>query len=122
MRWIPRTTFARGLWENILGNSREGFEAYEQLAIHFEHRAREPHRAAELARKALVELRNAHRLGTIAPAAYRQHREQFEKRLVRLERKFARSLPDGVESESRAGAGESNQNQAEGGKFNARIG
>ena len=69
------------------GNSREGFEAYEQLAIHFEHRAREPHRAAELARKALFELRNAHRLGTIAPAAYRQRRARFEKRLVRLERK-----------------------------------
>ena len=27
------------LWESILGNSREGFEAYEQLAIHYEHEA-----------------------------------------------------------------------------------
>ena len=33
---------ARELWENTLGNSREGFEAYEQLAIYYEHRAREP--------------------------------------------------------------------------------
>ncbi len=56
---------ARGLWESMLGNSREGFEAYEQLAIYYEHRAREPHRAAALARKALLELRNANRLGTI---------------------------------------------------------
>ncbi len=113
---------AQELWESMLGNSREGFEAYEQLAIHFEHRAREPHRAAELARKALLELRNAHRLGTIPSAAYRQRRAQFEKRLVRLERKFARSLLDGVESESRAGAGESNQDRIDGGKFHARIG
>ncbi len=113
---------ARGLWESMLGNSREGFEAYEQLAIYFEHRAREPRRAAELARKALIELRNAHRLGTIPPAAYRRRRAQFEKRLVRLERKSARSLLDGVESESRAGAGESNQDRIDGGKFHARIG
>jgi uncharacterized protein YprB with RNaseH-like and TPR domain len=113
---------ARGLWESMLGNSREGFEAYEQLAIHFEHRVREPHQAAELARKALLELRNAHRLGTIAPAAYRERRAQFEKRLVRLERKAGHRLLGALESESRTGGGESNQDQAEGGKFNARIG
>jgi uncharacterized protein len=113
---------ARALWEGMLGNSREGFEAYEQLAIYFEHRAREPHRAAELARKALLELRNAHRLGTIPPAAYRQRRAQFEKRLARLERKSARSLLDGKESESLVGAGESNQDRTDGGKFHARIG
>jgi tetratricopeptide (TPR) repeat protein len=89
---------ARGLWQSMLGNSREGFEAYEQLAIHFEHRVREPHRAAELARKALLELRNANRLGTIAPAAYRERRAQFEKRLVRLERKAGRSLLDSLDS------------------------
>jgi uncharacterized protein YprB with RNaseH-like and TPR domain len=113
---------ARGLWEGMLGNSREGFEAYEQLAIYFEHRAREPHRAAELARKALLELRNAHRLGTIPPAAYRHRRAQFKKRLVRLERKASRNLLDTLESESRAGADESNQDRTDGGKFNARIG
>ena len=60
------------LWEKMLGDSREGFEAYEQLAIHYERRAREPHRAAELVRKALAELRRANRLGMIAATAYRQ--------------------------------------------------
>jgi hypothetical protein len=75
------------LWEKMLGDSREGFEAYEQLAIHYERRAREPDRAAELARKALAELRRANRLGTIAASAFRQKRERFEKRLARLERK-----------------------------------
>src|SRR5271168_3795599 len=43
-------TQARELWEGIAGNSREGFEAYEQLAISFEHHAREPHRAAAIMR------------------------------------------------------------------------
>ncbi|MGC2506134.1 MAG: ribonuclease H-like domain-containing protein, partial [Candidatus Acidiferrales bacterium] len=55
---------ACSLWEGMLGNSREGFEAYEQLAIYYERHAREPQRAAALARKAIAELRKADRLGT----------------------------------------------------------
>jgi len=82
----------------MAGNSREGFEAYEQLAIYYERRAREPHRAATVARQALAELRKANRLGTIAPHAYRQRREQFERRLARLDRKTGRSLLDASES------------------------
>jgi uncharacterized protein len=92
---------ARELWEDMLGDSREGLEAYEQLAIYYERHVREPHRAAALARKALAELRNANRLGTIAPTVYRQRRAQFEKRLARLERKAGRTLLDSIlESES----------------------
>jgi uncharacterized protein len=83
---------ARDLWEGMLGNSREGFDAYEQLAIHYEHRMREPHRAAALARRAIAELRRADKLGTIAPNAYRERRIKFERRLARLERKTARNL------------------------------
>jgi uncharacterized protein len=78
---------ASQLWEKMLGDTREGFEAYEQLAIHYERQAREPHRAAELARNALAALRRANRLGTIAAPAYRQKKERFEKRLARLEHK-----------------------------------
>ncbi|MGA8012270.1 MAG: ribonuclease H-like domain-containing protein [Candidatus Acidiferrales bacterium] len=89
---------ARALWEGMLGNSREGFEAYEQLAIYYEHRVREPHRAAELARQALLELRNVNRLGTMPPGAYRERRLRFEQRLARLERKAGRSLLDAVDS------------------------
>ncbi len=100
--------FACGLWEELLGNSREGFEAYEQLAIHYEHRAREPYRAAALARKALAELRHANRLGTIAPRAYRERRACFERRLARLERKAGRSLLDTLEAESCVAVDESN--------------
>jgi uncharacterized protein len=82
------------LWEEMLGNSREGLEAYEQLAIYYEHRAREPHRAAALAKKALLELRCANRLGTIPAAACRDRRLRFEQRLARLERKSAHGLLD----------------------------
>ncbi len=113
---------ARVLWEGMLGNSREGFEAYEQLAIYYEHRARKPHRAAELARKALLDLRNANRLGTIAAGAHRERRLRFEKRLARLERKAGRGLLEGLELESPAAAKESNLDQANGGKFHARNG
>lgn len=103
---------ACSLWEGMLGNSREGLEAYEQLAIYYERHAREPHRAAALARKAIAELRRADRLGSIAPHAYRQHRARFESRLARLERKAGRTLLDSLEAESRGAAGESNPETA----------
>ncbi len=45
---------ARQLWESTLGNSCEGYEAYEQLAIYYEHEAREPRRALAIARDALA--------------------------------------------------------------------
>ncbi len=83
-------SLARELWEAMLGNSREGYHAYEQLAIYYEHRAREPHRAAAVSRKALAELRRANRLGTIAVIEYRRAKEKFERRLARLERKAGR--------------------------------
>jgi uncharacterized protein len=110
------------LWESMLGDSREGLEAYEQLAIYYEHHAREPHRAAALAKKALLALRNASRLGTIAPSAYRERRTRFEQRLARLERKSSRPLLAACAAESRDDVGESNTDRLKGGKFNARIG
>ena len=96
------------LWEQMLDDSREGLEAYEQLAIHYEHRAREPHRAATLARKALIELRRANRLSTITPSAHKAWRLRFQSRLARLERKAGRTLLGALESESRSTFGESN--------------
>jgi hypothetical protein len=104
-------TLALELWEKMLGNSREGLEAYEQLAIYYENHAREPQRAASIARKALAELRRAGRLGTIAPACYRQTRARFEHRLARLERKAARTLLDALEAESNPRNNESNQDR-----------
>lgn len=99
---------AREMWEGMLGDSKEGLEAFEQLAIYYEHHAREPHRAASVARKALVVLRRANRLGTMDAVTYRRCRERFEHRLARLERKAGRSLLDAMEAESRHGRSESN--------------
>ncbi|MGB0034707.1 MAG: ribonuclease H-like domain-containing protein [Candidatus Acidiferrales bacterium] len=101
-------SLARDLWEGMLGNSREGFEAYEQLAIYYEHHEREPYRAAAIARNAIAELCRANRQGIIAASAYRQSRTKFEHRLARLERKAGRTLLDTMESESKKLAGESN--------------
>lgn len=85
---------AHQLWESALGNSKEGYEAYEQLAIYYEHEARDPRRALTLAREALDQLRRANQIGTIAAATYHKTKERFEYRLLRLERKTSRTLLD----------------------------
>ncbi|HXZ13140.1 MAG TPA: ribonuclease H-like domain-containing protein [Candidatus Sulfotelmatobacter sp.] len=99
---------ACGLWERMTGNSREGFEAYEELAIYFEHRARAPQQAAGFAKRALLELRRANHQGTIAPGAYKRVRARFEHRLSRLERKAGRPLLEPLEPESPGEPAESN--------------
>ena len=76
-------------WEKLLGNSREGFEAYEQLAIYHERHARQPQRATEIARQALAELRRAHSAGLIASHIHSRIRGRFERRLARLGRKLS---------------------------------
>ena len=82
--------FAIQLWESLVGASREGLEAYEQLAIHYERRAKQLRGAAEISRRALAELRRANRLGLISPGVYRRCKARFELRLARLEGKLAR--------------------------------
>ena len=85
-------TQACELWEKMLGASREGLEAYEQLAIHYERRLRSPQRALKLVEKALAELRRASRQGLMTPSASARRRSQFERRLARLQRKNGGSL------------------------------
>ena len=82
------------LWRNASGNSRQGYEAYEQLAIYHEHKARDPRQAREVVRQALDELRRANHTGAITPGAYREIRARFEHRMVRLERKSRGPLLD----------------------------
>ena len=89
---------SRELWESTRGNSREGYEAYEQLAIYYEHEAREPQQALAVAREALAQLRRANQAGTIAAAAYRRTKARFEHRLLRLERKVGRTLLDALDT------------------------
>src|SRR5271167_3508807 len=85
---------AHELWESALGNSREGYEAYEQLAIYYEHQAREPQRALAVVREALAQLRRANQVGTIAGTTHRRTKARFDHRLARLERRTGRTLLD----------------------------
>jgi uncharacterized protein len=98
---------ARDLWEGMLGNSREGFEAYEQLAIYYERQMRDPRRAALVSRDALAELQQAKRLGAIARGAYQKMHTRFERRLARLERKAERLPLEPIVVESSAQVAES---------------
>jgi uncharacterized protein len=80
---------ANDLWEELLGDARDGLLAYEQLAIHYEHRARDPKRALTLVREALVRLREGHLAGRIDSRQYRRWHAAFRHRLARLENKSA---------------------------------
>jgi len=72
-------------------NSGNGFEssleAYEQLAIYYEHQARQHARAAELTREALARLRSGLHGGRIEPGRGRRWQQRFERRLARLTRR-----------------------------------
>jgi uncharacterized protein YprB with RNaseH-like and TPR domain len=80
-------SLASSLWEGLRGDSREGLDAYEQLAIYYEHHARQPGRAAALSREALAAMRQALRAGHIESGRYRKLHARLEHRLARLERK-----------------------------------
>jgi uncharacterized protein len=90
------------LWKDALGNSRHGYEAYEQLAIYYEHKARDPEQARQIVRQALDELRRAIQVGDIAPGPHREIKARFDNRLERLERKSTRPLLEGLASRSEA--------------------
>lgn len=76
------------LWEKLLGETPDGLRAYEQLAIYFEHHAREPERAATLTHKALVQLREALHAGRISLRQYQQWYASFQHRMNRLQGKL----------------------------------
>ena len=86
------------LWKEALGNSRLGYEAYEQLAIHFEHKARDPEQARQIVQEAIDELCRANRAGEITPGAYREIKAKFDRRMVRLERKPRRHLLEAMQA------------------------
>jgi uncharacterized protein YprB with RNaseH-like and TPR domain len=102
-------SLANSLWENLLGDSREGLDAYEQLAMYYEHHSREPLRAAALTRDALVGLRRAMRSGAIEPGRYRKMQGRLGHRLARLTRTLGRQngralFADSSEAPRTAGA------------------
>jgi uncharacterized protein len=90
------------LWKGALGNSRHGYEAYEQLAIYYERKARDSEQAREIVKQALDELRHAIQVGDIAPGPYREIKARFDHRLERLERKSKRPLLEGLVSQAQA--------------------
>ncbi|HXW17425.1 MAG TPA: ribonuclease H-like domain-containing protein [Candidatus Acidoferrales bacterium] len=105
--------FARAisLWMDLRGATRVGLEAYVELAKYYEHRARQPLRAAELIDEALRELRRARTFGSASPDCTIGLRTELGKRMSRLQLKCGKPRasrlwpPDFTES--RPGAGES---------------
>jgi len=83
---------ANSLWQDLITESADCTDAYEQLAVYYEHHAREHRKAAELTRNALAELRKAQRLGLVEPGRGRRLQGRLEHRLARLERKSRRPL------------------------------
>ena len=85
--------FARAnkLWEEILRSSPLAMAAYEQLAIHYEHRARDPERALTLTREALIRLREGNLSGKFSSQQYRRWHDAFRHRLARLENRTAKT-------------------------------
>jgi len=90
------------LWKDALGSSRHGYEAYEQLTIYYEHKARDPEQARHLVRQALNGLRSAFDAGDITPGAYREFKARFDRRMERLERKCRRPLLDVLATQAHA--------------------
>jgi len=64
-------------------------EAAEQLAIYYEHRGKQPKRALELMRAAIVELYEAQREGKIAKDRAGKFEARLNRRLMRLGRRCA---------------------------------
>ncbi len=90
------------LWKDALGNSRHGYEAYEQLAMYYEHNARNPEQAQQVVLQAINELRRANQVGDITPGAYREFKVKFDRRLERLERKSRRPLLDTLATQTQS--------------------
>jgi len=93
---------ACGLWKDALGNSRHGYAAYEQLAMYYEHKARDPEQARQIVLRAVDELRRANQVGNIAPGAYREIKARFDRRMERLERRSRRPLLDALAMQAQA--------------------
>jgi uncharacterized protein len=88
------------LWKDALGNSRHGYEAYEQLAIFYERKARNPEQAQTVVLQAINELRRALQTGDITPGAYREFKAKFDRRHERLERKSQRPLLEALANDT----------------------
>lgn len=75
---------SNALWAKLLDDTTEGFRAYEQLAVYYEHRALLPQTAESLSRKALIKLQEAFHKGQLSAHKYQQWYARFHHRLARL--------------------------------------
>lgn len=104
---------ANSLWEefrSIPGGSPEAIEALVELAIHYEHRARDMRRAEQLTREALARLSASLRARRVNTAQYQKLRDHLQCRLARLDRKASKSLPfPAAAAEARDAPAASNQ-------------
>jgi hypothetical protein len=78
-------TAAAALWHELAADPQDGVLACEQLAIHYERRAKDPARATEFARLGLAKIRRMRAHGRDPYAAARATR-LAEKLLIRIHR------------------------------------
>ncbi len=83
---------SNALWEKLLDDSIEGFRAYRQLAIYYEHHAVQIQKAVKFSREALAALQQAFQAGRISSQKYQHWHASFRHRLARLEKKLVGSL------------------------------
>jgi hypothetical protein len=81
------------LTEDVQKALESAIEAAEQLAIYYEHRAKQPRRALDLARAAIVELQAAQRDGKFSMDRAAKIEARLARRLARLERRCAGGSP-----------------------------
>ncbi|MFZ0737100.1 MAG: ribonuclease H-like domain-containing protein [Candidatus Acidiferrales bacterium] len=99
---------ATSLWMDLREISRDGIEAYEELAKYYEHRAQEPQRAADLMGEALAGLRRARNAGIFPRALSAKFQSRLGFRLARLRNRLTREAsrpllrPVSVESPDRS--------------------
>ncbi len=74
-------------WMRLLDESPKGMEAYEQLAIYYEHHAGDVGEALAITQEALIRLQGAHQSGKVTPQQYRRFHSNLHHRLSRLSRK-----------------------------------
>jgi uncharacterized protein YprB with RNaseH-like and TPR domain len=75
------------LKEDAEKDLQSAIEAAEQLAIYYEHRAKQPHRAIDLVREAIAELHEARRLGSFTGNRANKLESRLAHRIARLERR-----------------------------------
>ena len=96
---------AAALWHELAGDPQDGVLACEQLAIHYERRAKDPARAVEFARLGLAKLQRvrAHSRDPYAAARASRLAEKFVIRINRLEgrTKTAKAATAGLSLSSR---------------------